>query len=155
MRNLEKVRGVLKSLNTLEQTDQQSWQGQDPATLGTFTFMHLMKRLAENVHWSAEDLGDHLIFKGLGRLVHSQRTISIQIYLGPTVDYQKGRRHWGFLSDALRDSDFIFYSGHAGMGYTFSFDNLKKYSDFKGFEHTPQNQFIAVLSCSSISYFWR
>ena len=35
----------------------------------------------------------------------------------------------------------------------FSLENLKKNSDFKGFQNTPQNQFIAVLSCSSISYF--
>ena len=39
------------------------------------------------------------------------------------------------------------------MGWTFSLENVKKYSKFKSFEHSPKNQLIAVLSCSSLSYF--
>ena len=153
--NLKNIRKLLENINSIDEIDREKQKGQDTATLATLTFMHLMRTLARDIHWSAEDRRDHLIFKSEGRLIHSKRPLSIQIYLGPTVDYQKGRLHWQFLSDALKRSDFIFYSGHSGMGYTLTLENLKKNSNFKTFENTPAHQFIAVLSCSSISYFGR
>ena len=151
--NLKNARVLLKNINSIDKIEKEKLKDQDTATLATLTFMHLMNTFAKDIHWNAHDVTDHLIFKTKGLLTHSNKPVSIQIYLGPTTDYQKGRRHWDFLANALRDSDFIFYSGHAAMGYAFSLENLKKYSTFKNFKNTPQNQFFAILSCSSLSYF--
>ena len=129
--NLKNTRALLDHINSIDKIDKEKLKDQDTATIATLTFMHLMKELAKNIRWSVDNFKDHLIFKTQGLLARSNKPVSIQIYLGPTTDYQKGKRHWGFLANALKDSDFIFYSGHAAMGYTFSLENLKKYSTFK------------------------
>ncbi|MCY4645213.1 MAG: hypothetical protein OXB88_11405 [Bacteriovoracales bacterium] len=152
-KNLKKIRTVLDDLNAIDKIDKEKQKDQDTATLATLTFMHLMKKLARHTHWTAKDLKDHFIIESKGKLLHSKKPITIQIYLGPTVGYPEGRLHWPFLSNALKKSDFIFYTGHAALGWSFTLENLKENSDFKTFENTPDHQFIAVLSCSSISYF--
>jgi hypothetical protein len=151
--NLKKIRLLLGSINSVGKIKQESLKGQDIAFLATLTFMDLMKSIAKEIKWDAVDHKDHLIFKASGRLLHSNKPFDIDIYLGPSVDYQKGEKHWKFLSNALNTSDFIFYSGHSGMGTTFSLSNLKKNTRFNTFNKAPDHQFIAVLSCSSISYF--
>jgi hypothetical protein len=151
--NLDRIRPLLKHINSIEDIKHESIKEQDYATLATFSFLNIMKNLTKNIDWKYEDNEDHFIFKTSGKLLHSDKPFDLEIYLGPTVEYQKGRRHWNFLANALQTSDFIFYSGHSGMGTTFSFENLKASTNFKGFKDSTKNQFIAILSCSSISYF--
>jgi hypothetical protein len=151
--NLERMKPLLKNINSLELIKKKLYIEQDISLLATFNFIKLMKRLATNLNWKVETYNDHFVLKTKGHLEHSKKPIELEIYIGPSVKYQKGRKHWNFLSNALESSDFIFYSGHSGMGTSFTIKNLKKNSTFKSFEKSPENQFIAILSCSSISYF--
>lgn len=151
--NLERARILLANINSINKIQQKDLKEQDIGTLATFTILNLFKELTNDLSWLVEDRQDHFIFKGVGRLKYSNKDFEISIYLGPSVEYQKGRKHWSFLANALEESDFIFYSGHSGMGTAFSLENLKKNIDDFSFIETPKNQFIAILSCSSISYF--
>lgn len=126
---------------------------QDIGVRSTYTMIGLMNKISSDSKWSARTFEDYTIIKGSGKLLNSSKKYSMEIFIGATVDYQNGTKHWNFLADALNNSDFIFYSGHAGMGTAFTVPNIYKNTQLKNLKKSPQNQFIAVFSCSSISYF--
>jgi hypothetical protein len=151
--SLAKALPLMKNINTIELIDPNLIKELDLSFTATFTIMHLMKKLANNIFWEVKKKKDHFIFTTKGTLKHSKKKFVFDIYLGPTVSYQEGELHWSFLAKALSQSDFIFYSGHAELGQSFSLANLKKYSQFKTSKISPHYQLIAILSCSSLNYY--
>lgn len=151
--NLSRARSLLPLINEPEKIAKEKFKGQDVAVMATFSLHQTMKRLSVDTKWTYKDFKDHIVFNVSGKLLHSHKKFELEIYLGPSVNYQTGRLHWDFLASALRKSDFIFYSGHAGLGSTFSLNELNNAVGFVNFKDSPENQFIGVLSCSSASYF--
>jgi hypothetical protein len=150
---LDRARPLLKNINDFSKISNQELKNQDISVLATLATMNMFHKIANHLDWKLIDNEDHFIFETSGTLLHSGKPFEISIYLGPSVEYQEGRKHWSFLADALKKSDFIFYNGHAGMGTAFTVKSVKNNGGLKDFKESPSHQLIAILSCSSISYF--
>lgn len=119
------------------------FQGKDHSSKSLFSFLFGLPD-----SWkirSIQDFGDHLkilLVDGTGR--------SIDIFWGPSDSLGKvPAKHWDFLTDALQNSDFIIYGGHAGLG-----ENLKWQDQQKTKRSSiKKSQTLAILSCYSNSYF--
>lgn len=152
---LLKAKEILPYLNKLKDTPREILRGQDPSTIAAYTIVNSVNEMSESVKWETREagVGSHLIFKAAGILKESKKKFEMNIYLGPSTEYQEGEKHWNFLAEAFSQADFIFYNGHAGMGTTFSLSELKKQTPFSGFEQSPEHQFVGVLSCYSAAYY--
>lgn len=128
-------------------------QRQDPSALATLTIAHTLKDLGSIESWKIEDHGTNIVLRTRGQLKHSGRKFRMDMFIGPTVEYQEGEKHWKFLADALKHSHFIFYSGHAGMGTGFSLKQLRQHIGDFTLDQAPSYQMIAILSCFSAAYF--
>jgi hypothetical protein len=149
----QNAKQLVDYVNKLKEIRKKDFVIQDIGVRASYTVVGLMNKISSNSSWKVNSFKDYSVITGSGTLLNSSKDYIMDIYIGATVDYQDGTKHWAFLADALEQSDFIFYSGHAGMGTTFTLKNVFQNSKLKSLAKSPNSQFIAVFSCSSISYF--
>lgn len=131
-----------------------NWPNGDPGIQIANMMLDLLGNLTDLGEWKVSRTGGSYIFSTKGHLKESKREVEIDAFLGPTVEYQKGTKHWEFLADALEKDDFIFYQGHAGMGTTFGMEELSRQMGHSFEPKTlPHYQFVGILSCFSTDYY--
>lgn len=87
------------------------------------------------------------------------KKINLKVYYGMTsIDFRQSPSYIQFALNAFKTSDFVFYTGHAGMGKNFSLAFLAEKSgqslaDIQQLVSTKRNQGFVIVSCYSNIYF--
>lgn len=152
----ETIQNFASMVNVASSTSFLSSKGIDGGALIALHVLSLMPELANIDEWQKTAEETFAVLKTSGELRSSGRKVEIEVFVGPTVDYHEGTRHWNFLANAVKNSHFIFYNGHAGMGSTFTLEKLKAQTQFSASAgELPQYQMFAVLSCFATDYYGR
>lgn len=143
---LKKVKGLLSG-----STDQYLASNFiDPSSDDLFDYIANVRSAYNIRKYDIENKNDHFIVKINGYFTESKKPINLQIFWGPTDVLGKfAPKHWNFINEAIASADLIIYSGHSGLGENM---NLLKHHTLP-ISTNKSHQIIAILSCSSISYF--
>jgi len=125
-----------------------SRESQDAAVWALIDFVNQLKGLADLGPLEFVENGQSLTWSSKGRLRKLGKPFQLNIYLGPTsVDSADFKR---FLISAIARSQFLFYTGHSGMGQKMDWSGIKN-----NFSATLPYQLLFLIGCFSDSYFDR
>ncbi len=104
---------------------------------------------------------DYLLLRLKGNLHASGKSIALNLYFGSTdASGPVKPSHWPYVLDSLRNDDFLFFYGHAGLGANLSMQKLSEQmalspSALRDALAAPKAQLIAVLTANANAYFGR
>jgi hypothetical protein len=133
----------------------------EPGTYHFLTFLKYLHTLVSVDQLSLEKTGapdQEILLKYRGHFIDSTMPVAGTIYFGTTnLDYgpRASKAYVSTLHAALKDSNAVFYVGHAGLGHNFrieEFTKLWKQDHLPAFKR-EHPLWVGIYNCEGFSYF--